>query len=320
MDLLIVILNYRTVELTIQCLRSIFAHRGEVREMRVVVVDNGSADGSVERIEAEIAEQRWGDWCEVLALPNNVGFAAGNNRALQRLGASPNAYRYVLLLNSDTVLHAGTLRKSREIMETGATIGMMSCRLLSSDGATQNVTRRFPTPLRQMVCAFGLPWIWPGLFSWADVYDVPPVQLEIKRDCDWIGGAYMFIRAEALQQVGLLDESFFFYGEDIEFCHRFHQKGFRIHYDPSTSVTHIGGSSSDPMRMPRRQKDLYMWQSRYRVQRKCYGRYAAALVRCADVMAFAMRKMKLLLSGRRGSDVYRQVSDSLRMLVRPLHT
>jgi N-acetylglucosaminyl-diphospho-decaprenol L-rhamnosyltransferase len=317
MSLLIVILNYRTVELTIDCLRSISLHRSEVPGTRAVVVDNGSQDESAFRLADVIQREQWGDWCDLLPLPTNIGFAAGNNRALESVDAT-HRFQYVLLLNSDTVLHPGALRTSHEIMERDATIGMMSCRLLNRDGSTQNVTRRFPTPPRQIACTFGLPWLLPKFFSWADVYDVPPAQLEQKRDCDWIGGAYMFIRTAALRQTGLLDQRFFFYGEDIEFCHRFHQHRWRVHYDPAASILHLGGSSSDPLRIARKQKDLYMWQARYLVQRQCYGRLAAAVVRCADVAALALKKTKLLICGRRSSDVYRQVSDSLGILIRPL--
>jgi GT2 family glycosyltransferase len=177
-------------------------------------------------------------------------------------------------------------------MQANPKIGLMSCRLLNPDGSTQNVTRRFPSPFRQILCAFGLPWIFPRLFGWADVYDVPAAQLEIKQDCDWIIGAYMFIRRAALDQVGPMDEGFFFYGEDIEFCHRFHRHGWRVHYDPGTAIVHLGGSSSDPTRVARKTKDIYMWNARYHVQRQCYGRSAAWAVRAGDIAAFGLRKLK----------------------------
>src|ERR1035441_1637489 len=102
---------------------------------------------------------------------------------------------------------------------------MMSCMLLNGDGTPQNVTRKFPTPLRQTLCALGLPWLMPRLFAWADVYDVPEAQLRQKRDCGWLGGAFQFIRRQAMAQVGLMNDAFFFYGEDIEFCWRFHNGG-----------------------------------------------------------------------------------------------
>jgi GT2 family glycosyltransferase len=171
------------------------------------------------------------------------------------------------------------------------------------------------------VCAFGLPWTHPQRFAWADVYDVPPHLLTKKRDVDWLGGAFMFIRRKALDDIGeRMDESFFFYGEDIEFCFRFRTHGWRVHYDPTVSITHIGGSSSDPTRVPDKLKNVYTWQARYLVQKKCYGRPAAWLVRACDVVALGLRKAKMLATGKRDSERYRNVSDALSILVRPLRT
>jgi GT2 family glycosyltransferase len=318
MGLLIVILNYRTPRLTIDCVRSLADVLDEVPTTRALVVDNGSGDGSAGAIADAIAQNHWSSWCELLALPENVGFAAGNNRGLDALETSGHDCQWVLLLNSDTVVHPGALRLSHEVMQADPRIGMMSCMLLNADGSPQNVTRKFPSPLRQVCCALGLPWAFPRAFAWADVYDVPDRLLRLKRDCDWLGGAYMFIRRQALEQVGGMDESFFFYGEDIEFCHRFHRRGWRVHYDPGASVTHIGGSSSDPSRVAKRQKDVLMWKARYQVQRKCYGRAAAGLLRLADITYLGTRKLKMLLTGRSNTDSYRNVSDALGLLLKPL--
>ena len=318
MSLLIVILNYRTGRLTVDCLRSLADKLDEVAGTRVLVVDNGSGDGSADQIAEAIATNHWESWCELMPLADNVGFAAGNNRGLEKLKTTYQDAQWVLLLNSDTIVHPGALRLSHQVMEGDAKIGMMSCLLLNTNGTTQNVTRKFPSPLRQVLCAFGFPWVFPRLFGWADVYDVPDAQLKIKRDCDWLGGAYMFLRREALDQVGGMDESFFFYGEDIEFCHRFHRGGWRVHYDPGASIVHIGGSSSDPTRVGKKQKNIFMWQARYQVQKKCYGTLAAWIVRAGDIAAFGVRKLKMRLTGKTKTDNYRTVSDALGLLLRPL--
>lgn len=319
MGLLVVILNYRTGRLTVDCLRSLQDKIGEVPGTRVLVVDNGSADGSAEQVAAAIAENGWGSWCTLMALDENVGFAGGNNRGLETLKTTNKDCEWVLLLNSDTIVYEGALRYCHEMMQREPKVGMMSCLLLNKDGSLQNVTRNFPTPLRQSICALGLPWMFPKFFGWADVYDVPDQMLKTKRDCDWLGGAFMFMRREALEQVGGgLDASFFFYGEDIEFCHRFHRKGWRVHYDPGVSIMHIGGSSSDPTRVGTKQRNIYMWQARYQVQVKCYGRLAAWLVRGVDILAFSLRKLKMLLTGKSGTETYRNVSDALGLLVKPL--
>jgi GT2 family glycosyltransferase len=318
MGLLIVILNYRTARLTIDCLRSLADKLDEVPGTRALVVDNGSADGSDHQIAAAIADSGWSSWCELMALSDNLGFAAGNNRGLEKLKTTYRDCEWVLLLNSDTVVHPGALRHSHQVMLSDPKIGLMSCLLLNADGSLQNVTRAFPRPMTQVLSQFGLPWVFPRLFGWANVYDVSDDLLRVKRDCDWLGGAYMFMRRDALEQVGGMDESFFFYGEDIEFCHRFHRRGWRVHYDPAAAITHIGGSSSDPTRVAKKQKNVFMWQARYQVQRKCFGRLAAVTVRAADIAAFGVRKLKMLLTGKSNTETYRNVSDALGLLLKPL--
>jgi len=322
-ELLIIILNYRTPRLTIECLRSLSDKLGEVPGTRVVVVENGSADGSGREIADAIGDNGWAAWADLLLLPVNRGFAGGNNAALDLLRSDDRfkAAPWVLLLNSDTIVHPRVLRYCYDLMRHDLRIGVMSCMLRNADGSPQNVTRDFPTPLKQAVCAFGLPWTHPQRFAWADVYDVPPKLLTTKRDVDWLGGAFMFVRRKALDDIGgRMDESFFFYGEDIEFCHRFRRHGWRVHYDPAVSITHIGGSSSDPTRVPDKLKNVYTWRARYLVQKKCYGRPAAWLVRACDVVALGLRKVKMLATGKRDSERYRNVSDALSILVRPLRT
>jgi GT2 family glycosyltransferase len=324
MNLLIVILNYRTPKLTIDCLASLADKQSEIPGgFHAVVVENGSADDSAQRIGEAIAANHWDDWATLMALSDNRGFAGGNNAALDLLKTQYTGVPYALLLNSDTVVHPGALKYCHELMEREPKVGVMSCLLLNADGSHQNVTRDFPTPMKQAICSFGLPWTWPKRFKWADVYDVPDGLLKQKRDVDWLGGAFMFMRTAALEQIGGgLDHSFFFYGEDIEFCFRFHRHGWRVHYDPAVAITHIGGSSSDPTRVSGKLKNIYMWQARYQVQRKCYGRAAAAMVRLCDIVALSLRKTKMFLTGKRRSDPdrYKNVSDALAILLKPLRT
>ncbi|HSI33544.1 MAG: glycosyltransferase family 2 protein [Phycisphaerae bacterium] len=322
-NLLIVILNYRTPRLTVDCLRSLQDKLDEVPGTKAIVVENGSADGSADTIARAIADNNWSDWAELLALADNRGFAGGNNAALDLLNTDPRFKEtpWVLLLNSDTLIHPGALRYCHEMMQAEPTVGVMSCQLLNADGSLQNVTRDFPTPVKQAVCSFGLPWTWPRRFKWADIYDISDDLLKQKRDVDWLGGAFMFMRRTALDQIGGgLDHSFFFYGEDIEFCHRFHKHGWRVHYDPTVAITHIGGSSSDPTRVSGKLKNIYMWQARYQVQKKCYGHAAAWLIRGCDVLALGLKKAKMLITGKRRSDPdrYKNVSDALAMLLKPL--
>lgn len=314
LNLHIVIINYKTAGLTIDCLTSLAGQASCLPGTWVTVVDNASGDGPSDQIRRAITKNGWQGWARLIESERNLGFAGGNNHALR---AFPGA-RYVLLLNSDTIVHAGCLTHCMSVMEGDESIGAMSCLILNADGSVQNVTRKFTTPLRQTVCAFGLSWKWPGLFGWADCEDKGWDRRRVTRDVDWLGGAFLFIRGTALDSVGLLDEAFFFYGEDIEFCHRLAAAGYRRHYDPTVSTTHLGGASSVPGILDLAARDVHRWCSRYMVQRKCYGALAAHWLRFVDLGTLTLRQLKRLCTGKAGTPAFKQTVDVLRLLMRPL--
>ena len=298
--LLIVIVNYKTPEVTIDCLRSLATEIPTVATTHVVVADNASGDESLARIQAAIDENRWTAWCSLVPLPKNGGFSYGNNRGYE---AGPPA-DYVLLLNSDTIVHPGCLRTCIDTMERESDVGAMTCKLLNADGTVQVCTRRFPTPLRLIVRGLGLPWYLPSLFEWADTEDLHWDRAPTSRDVDWIIGAFILTRGEIVKKLGLLDEAFFFYGEDIEFSHRLSKHGWRRLYDPASATTHLGGSSSDPSRMAQAARSVQFWRGRYLVQRICYGRLAEFIVRAADTLLFGARALWHRFRSGKASDKY----------------
>jgi GT2 family glycosyltransferase len=303
-DVAIVIVNYKTPDLVVDCLRSLAPEVAELPVVRVIVTDNASGDGSVEKLSAAIDANGWRDWAKVAPLPVNGGFSYGNNRGIELTGDA----RYVLLLNSDTIVHPGVLRHCVGVMDAEPKIGVMSVLLKNPDGSMQNAARRFPTPARLALNQLGLPQKLPGVFGWADTEDPGWDRLTVKRDVDWLGGAFLFIRGDVLRKIGGLDEDFFFYGEDIEFCHRVRRNGYRVHYDPATSIMHIGGASGSPdgeaKRVAARARNVNMWKARYLNQRKCYGVLAPLFVRGVDVAVFGLRSIKLWITGRKNSPEY----------------
>lgn len=316
--LAIVIVNFRTPGLTIDCLRSLEAEIADLGAgaTRVVVVDNGSGDGSPDCIAAAIADHHWTSWCELLACERNGGFAWGNNRGLERV---PDA-ACVLLLNSDTLVHSGALRHCLAVMDAEPDVGVMSCRLANADGSVQNVARRFPTPARLILGAFVLTWLWPSAFGWAEIEDKTWDRDRERRDVDWLGGAFLMIRGDLLRRIGGLDEDFFFYGEDIEFSHRVMRAGYRRLYDPAVTITHLGGASSDPAKLSAQARNVHAWRGRYLVLRKCHGALAAALVRIVDVLTYGVRLLVRTLIGRGGDRRSADLRAIFWMLVRPLRT
>jgi GT2 family glycosyltransferase len=314
MRLLIVVINYRTPQLTIDALASIASQVAEA-DAQVVLVDNASGDDSLPRLRAAIEERGWGSWVQLIASPVNTGFAGGNNLVLRDLARYPDA-RFVLLLNSDTISDPGVLKFCVQKMEADPGVGVMSCLLLNADRSVQNAARRFLTPLRLLSHTFGFPWSMPQLFGWADTEDPNWDRRLESRDVDWVGGAFMMIRREVIEQVGPLDEGFFFYGEDAEFCHRVTRAGWRVRYEPGASVIHLGGASSDPVRLAARQRSSLQWQARYLFQRRCYGRVAEWSARTADLASGGLRCLKMAATGQLQSDKFALQRDVLALLLR----
>lgn len=287
-SLLIIIVNFRTPDLVIQCLESLVPEIPTLPGARVVIAENGSEDDSAEKISSAITKQGWDSWARLLPLENNYGFAGGNNRGWK---VAPDA-RYALLLNSDTIVHPGCLAACLKTLQEDSSIGAMSCLVKNQDGSPQNVARTFPNPLRQFVRTLGLPWSLPALFSWADTDDLNWDRETECRDVGWLGGAFLMIPGDVIRKHGLLDEDFFFYGEDIEFSHRIAKAGFRRYYQASAgSITHLGGGSSSPDHRPSPEKVIRQYRARYLIQRKCYGRFSEIFLRNTDRLIWSLRSI-----------------------------
>ena len=314
-ELLVAVLNYRTPALTVDCLRSLADEAPTVAGTRVVVVENGSGDDSAKRIGQAIETNGWSSWATLTQVQDNLGFAGGNNLAWS---LSPSA-RYLLLLNSDTVVQAGSLRHCYDAMQAEPSVGAMGIRQILPDGSVETSVRRFPTPMRMFCSALGLPWRMPGLFGWADVEDKAWDRRTVRRDVDWIGGAFLMVRRTVLSEIGgLLDEDFFFTGEDVEFCHRLRRAGYRCVYDPTVAVNHMHAGSSDEDKVPGKEMMTHTLAARYLVQRKCYGRLAAVLLRLLDIKMCGVRLAWLTLTGRSRGAKYADASQRLSLLLRPL--
>lgn len=298
MSVAIIIINFRTPDYTIDCLESLDRVRDEAPGLHVWLVENASGDDSLPRLRDYLAGPGRAGWITLLPQEKNLGFAGGNNAALRRILADPAAPDHVLLLNSDTLVHPGCLRASLDRMRRAPDIGVLSCMLRNRDGSVQNVCRRLPTPLRETARALGLPYGLPRLFGWADLEDRGWDRETTARDVEWVGGAFMLIPTALLRQIGGLDESFFFYGEDMEFCHRVWRSGRRVFFDPAGAITHFGGGSSDATRLADRRRQTLRWIARLHVQRVCYGRLAAAWLRALFVAVLGLRAGVLVLTGR----------------------
>ena len=316
--LAIIIINFRTPHYTIDCLASLAPERATVPGLQVVLVENASGDDSAPRIQAAIAENGWSEWVTFLPQDKNLGFAGGNNAGLRHVMALPSPPEYVLLLNSDTLVHAGCLKASLGRMQREPDIGILSCMLRNRDGSVQNVCRRFPSPGRETVRALGLPYVFRGAFEWAELEDANWDRETTARNVEWVGGAFMLLRTETVRRLGGMDESFFFYGEDIEFCHRMWRNGLRVFFDPAGAITHFGGGSSDSARLANRRKEVLIWKARFHVQRQCYGPLAAAWIRLLYILVFTAKVLFLVLTGRWSGERFRGAVSGWTVLTHPL--
>lgn len=237
----IVIVNWNTRDLLRDCLRSIEASDPTVTR-RVILVDNASTDGSVEMVHAEFP------WVEVIANTENTGFAAANNQGLRRLGfggvPGGDPPRYGLLLNPDTVIPADAFRQMVERLDVDPGIGMAGPRLVLPNGKLDLACRRsFPSPEVSFWRMTGLSKLFPRsrLFG---RYNLTYLDEHEETEVDCVVGAFMMVRREAVEQVGLLDEAFWMYGEDIDWAYRIKQAGWKVLYYPRVTALHVKRAAS----------------------------------------------------------------------------
>lgn len=231
MDLRISIVNYNTRDLLDACLASIAAYPPD-GDWEVAVVDNGSRDGSLEMVRAKHP------WVIVMPTGANLGYAGGNNLALRRSRA-----RYDLVLNSDIEVHPGCLQRMVDYLDAQRDVGMCGARLILPDGSIQDscarglTLRRYATQ-QLLLDRAGLTRLLGGEY-WLDSSAITaPAELE------QLSGACMMCRREAIEQVGLMDEGYWMYCEDTDWCRRFVQAGWKLVYLPrATMLHHLGGSS-----------------------------------------------------------------------------
>jgi len=251
-DVSIVIVSFNTRDLLRECLLSVFRTVGSL-QIQVIVVDNASTDGSAAMVEQEFPDA-------VLIRSNvNLGFGGANN-----LGFQSARGRYVVLLNSDAFLTAGSLERSVAHMDANPQAGIAGGRLVGPDGSLQPSGRMFPTVLNDLIVLSGLAARFPrsrffGRFdrTWADEHKPAEV--------DWVPGAYSIIRAEALADVGNFDPRFFLYYEEVDLCRRMKQRGYSVWYWPDVTVVHIGGESSrqvPSLEISRAGAQLTLWRMR----------------------------------------------------------
>lgn len=275
----IIIVSFNGKDLLRPCLASLERHPLTLGQSEIHVVDNASSDGAVDMVRREFPH------VSVHPLDENVGFSAANNVALRAVTAT-----YVLLLNPDTEIGAGTIDHMVGQMIKDPSIGMSGCRLVRPDGTFDHAAKRsFPTLLAAVAHLFHI-----GRRSSANPrlaqYRSPDVDEQGVGPVDAINGAFMLTRLEAIQDVGLLDDGYWMYGEDLDWCYRFHQRGWKLIYDGRVDTLHVKGASAGKHRRLRQNYAFHQAMGRF------YRKFYAGDRGWLDVVVFSGIAVRFLIS------------------------
>lgn len=224
MDFSVIIVNFNTKELLKNCLSSVFSQVG--LKFEVWVVDNGSEDGSVQMVKAEFPKVR------LIRNKENLGFAKANNLVLRKAEGN-----FLFLLNSDTILEDFTLAKNLDFLKRNSQVGALGIKILNFDGSPQPSVGKFYSLINVFLMLFGGGKLGLGRSSPSKISEV-----------DWVSGAAIILRKEILEKVGFLDENFFMYMEEVEWCYRIKKAGFKIVFYPEVKIVHYtrgSGSKSE---------------------------------------------------------------------------
>ncbi len=304
-----VILNYRTADLTIACLRSIAAQIEHLPKLQVVVTDNDSADGSVERIARAIEDEKM-TWAELMPLPKNGGYAYGNNAAVRRALGSDDPPEFVLLLNPDTVLRPNAIQALVSFMRNHPDAGIAGSRLEDPDGTPQCSAFNFPSAWSELDRGLRLGVVARLL---EDKLVQRPIPTEACR-VDWVAGASMLVRREVFDHVGLIDEAYFLYFEEVDFLLRAKRAGFETWYVPESRVMHHVGAStgvSDERRAAKR-VPTYWFDSRRRYFLKNHGPIGATFADFAWLVGFSVHALRQRIKPKAANDPPHVLEDFVR--------
>ena len=263
-DLSVIIVSYNTRDLLARCLSEVRAAAQDIPH-EIIVVDNASSDGSRAYLERQASDLR------LILNERNLGFAAANNQGM-KIAEAP----ILLLLNSDAFVTAETLRRGMNTIRHNPYVGLAGVRILNPDGTIQAEHGDFPTLWHDIRISIGL-----------DQLDRKASQApSVAWPVDWVHGACMFARREAVQTVGGLDERFFMYSEEVDWCHRFWDAGWQVWYLPDASAVHVGGASSHSNDLVRR---VALYQSRLGLRRHIAGPHSSLLLWIAMISGLAGR-------------------------------
>lgn len=269
MNLSIILVSWNTAGLLAKCLASIYTH-SPGSQVEIIVVDNASTDDSAAMVRTQFPDVR------LIANDDNIGFAPANNQAIRQSSGD-----YILLLNPDTEIKPGALETLLEFMEDHPHVGAVGPHTFNPDGTLQTSCYPLPTLTREVWRLFHLDTIRPyGSYRMADW------SLDQAHPVETLLGACLLIRREVLDQVGLLDEQYFIYSEEIDLCYRIQQAGWSLYWVPQAQIIHYGGQSTQQVAA---EMFIHLYQSKLRYFRKHHGWLAAQVYKLILLIAALSR-------------------------------
>jgi N-acetylglucosaminyl-diphospho-decaprenol L-rhamnosyltransferase len=272
LDLSIIIVSWNVRDLLAACLRSIDANAGELK-LETIVVDSASSDDSVAMMKRDFPHVM------VLAQPENVGYTRGNNIGLQAAKG-----RYLLLLNPDTEIIGDALTQMVTYLDAHPEVGIVGPHTLNTDSSYQSTRRRFPTvPL----AFFESTWLQPyAPKTLLDRFYVNDASEDATLEVDWVQGSALLARREIYDQIGGLDERYVMFSEELDWCKRAKQRGWRVVYLGSAYITHHGGKSTEQASA---RKHIYFQESKLRYFRKHHGALIAVVLRVFLLLSYSLQ-------------------------------
>lgn len=307
--LLIVILNYLATDVTVDCLHSLsccdVVNSGTAK---VIVWENGTGVDAVKTLSDTIESNQWNQWVDLLISPTNLGFTGGNNRVIEGVMESDNVPDYFLLLNSDTLVTDDSLTTLIDFMDCHTAVGIAGSQLLTETGEHQCSPFRFPGIASEFDHSLKLGMVSRLLSRW-NVAMIPP---EKATPVDWVSGASMILRTEMLKQIGLLDEDYFTYFEDVDLCKRACQTGWDVWYVPQSQVIHLEGASSGISKKIIKRRPQFWFQARRRFYLKHEGKFRSLCIDAAFILGFLLWRLRRLLQGKPDNDPPKMLIDFIR--------
>jgi N-acetylglucosaminyl-diphospho-decaprenol L-rhamnosyltransferase len=306
LDVALIIVTYRSAQLTIDNLRSVLPERSiPGMRIRAVVVDNASGD--LPEIAQAVEEYDWSSWVTLVAAPKNGGFAYGNNLGTECAYAS-GVPSYIYLLNPDTQVRPGAIHALVRFLEAHPDAGIAGSSFETGKGTEWPFAFRFPSIISELNQGLNLGIVASLLRPWTAVRRMS----QANEPVDWVSGASMMIRPEAYKAIGGMDENYFLYYEETDFCRRARCAGFSTWYVPESRIMHIGGQSTTVALDTRERLPPYWFESRRRYFAVTFGIAQAMIIDLVAVLAHSLGSVKRVIQRRRHDGIPYYIRDLVR--------